>query len=445
MTSKSQKSQKGPSSGSGSAGSSILLDKNKLIGRRRSTPDSEAIASSDDERDHAPKNQPAPAVPSKPGRRPSWLSEVNPLPQRKVSFTGRSISSANSQPTTPSGEAMLGGQSQMFGLGLTRTQTNESGSQWSQQPSSAGRKDPPARLQEVLQSPTARINRRDYGDDGVLGSPRNRDTGFEGAFPFQIPLNPTPKSYRSMSYSVGQLENEAPQFPNAAAATMAARGRGTQASMKHRTSRPSMLGELSLESLGRVREDEADEAAHDLGNTAGMRQPNWHTGAQNQALRDRGSHNAPHSACIVPSGSEEGLDQMALHSRLHELSLDQAVDDGEATPEHRSRGRAGDTLTRRMSEYAVPSSSYQYSDVSVNAQLDNIRRRQWQSSLGFEGIEELSHSRRHSLANVPQRGNTSTELQGRGPLGIDLSGVSRDSARLAQQDEACKFCLPQLL
>jgi hypothetical protein len=88
-----------------------VLDKKGVINGRRSTPDSEALTSSDDEIDpatkmslslHSAKSMPV----QKPMRRSSWLSDVHSSGQRKYSLGGGQplASVSGSQPPTPSAE-----------------------------------------------------------------------------------------------------------------------------------------------------------------------------------------------------------------------------------------------------------------------------------------------------------------------------------------------------
>src|SRR5438034_79764 len=79
---------------------SILLEKTRP-GVRRSTPDSEALASSDDEVDHHHHNHTPAAPVAKPARRTSWLNEVPAtLPKRSSLTASSSLSPVNSNPTT---------------------------------------------------------------------------------------------------------------------------------------------------------------------------------------------------------------------------------------------------------------------------------------------------------------------------------------------------------
>src|SRR6187402_631722 len=87
------------------APSSHALLREKLQGR--STPDSEALASSDDEGDPHRQDIPHPLTqPHKPVRRSSWLNDTTqhiPRP-RKESFASSSMSPTASHPSTPSAD-----------------------------------------------------------------------------------------------------------------------------------------------------------------------------------------------------------------------------------------------------------------------------------------------------------------------------------------------------
>lgn len=85
---------------------SIFLEKAKA-GKRGSTPDSEALASSEDEQEHQHRLQSFTILhSSRPVRRASWLTEVQQAPQRKGSLGGGgTFSPTASNPSTPSEQA----------------------------------------------------------------------------------------------------------------------------------------------------------------------------------------------------------------------------------------------------------------------------------------------------------------------------------------------------
>ncbi|KXH66112.1 hypothetical protein CSAL01_09165 [Colletotrichum salicis] len=247
----------------------ILLDKLN----RRSTPDSEALASSDDEADSHRQDPPQQAQPQKPVRRASWLNDTTqPLPRpRKGSFASSSMSPTASHPSTPSaeGNAPWGTHTQSSGL-MGRAPVPGASFTWGTGIWNNERKDPPSRLSEVLPSPTSTMPPGSAGgsffnpDNYGQTSPAPRDSGPNAQIPFAIPLHPTPKTYRSQSYSVGQLEPDAPPAAMSSS-TILGRGRAHgHSGLQHRPSRPSMLSEMSNEGglLGKVKElDEANDGS----------------------------------------------------------------------------------------------------------------------------------------------------------------------------------------
>ncbi|KAK5242821.1 hypothetical protein LTR40_012653, partial [Exophiala xenobiotica] len=206
------------------ASASILLEKSNP-GLRRSTPDSEALASSDDEVDHAKASAASNMKGNRNGRRTSWLNDVTGSnTNRKPSMTGL-YSPTTSHPGTPGSEISPWSNANM---NTPATAWHNQGSNpygwniWGQD----ARKDPPARLQEVI--PTV-------NGDGI---------------PFSIPLQPTPKTYRSQSYSVGQLDttSAAPNTAPVSTSVEATRNRlgGNYPTLPRRTSRTSGLDSGSL-------------------------------------------------------------------------------------------------------------------------------------------------------------------------------------------------------
>ncbi len=188
--------------------SSILIDK---FNGRRSTPDSEALASSDDEIDRPDHPQP-PSQPQKPTRRASWLNDTTQAAAtqpRKGSFASSSMSPTTSHPTMPSAESSNWGTHGQSGVG--RAHTGSGSFPW---PSgiwtSESRKEPPSRLTEVLPSPTSiqsPSSSAPYFSDASTSqkapssgpyfsesSTTHKDPSSNPTIPFAIPLHPTPKT-----------------------------------------------------------------------------------------------------------------------------------------------------------------------------------------------------------------------------------------------------------
>ncbi|KAJ0126764.1 putative transcriptional regulatory protein, partial [Fusarium oxysporum f. sp. albedinis] len=137
---------------------SLLLDK---LRARTSTPDSEALASSDDEGDDRQESAhsaaQSAAQPEKPVRRPSWLSETSQTQYhpRKESFASGSMSPTSSHPRILSAETCegaWGSHSASSVIGRTRGSSTFT---WGTGIWNAEREDPPARPSVVLPSSTS--------------------------------------------------------------------------------------------------------------------------------------------------------------------------------------------------------------------------------------------------------------------------------------------------
>ncbi|KAH8590276.1 hypothetical protein B0O99DRAFT_655007 [Bisporella sp. PMI_857] len=402
--------QSNPSSMS-SSNPSLLLEK---FNARRSTPDSEALASSDDDMERQEHQQPI--IPQqKPTRRASWLNDTTPsaVQPRKNSFASSSMSPTTSHPSTPSAEsgnwANAHGQN---GSGIGRGAPGAF--PWGSGIWNSERKDPPARLTEVLPSPTSAQPPTSAGN-GYFGSEsgsHQRDLSANSTIPFAIPLHPTPKTYRSQSYSVGQLETDV-LFNGSAASTAGGptnpgRGRPLQHSgLQHRPSRPSMLSEMSNEGgLAKLNEVEDDDDNSTNGSSNHgvqlqsaearikqlareneiLRQQQY----QNTRIRPRSSTSNTFSLSSgyglqdpVPEESEYAVDEPDEISELQEIT---------------SRG----LQRRRMSEYGLGQAALS-SYALENRKLENVKKAYWQSSNGLERLADISQSRRHSFADVPTR------------------------------------------
>ncbi len=404
---------------------SLLLERTRT-GLRRSTPDSEALASSDDEQEHHYQHQAA-SIAAKQARRPSWLNEIQPFPQRKPSFAGStSYSPGNSNPTTPSGE-----QSSWINAAQPATSTIGRGhSNSTSFPWTSGiwntelRKEPPSRLSEVLPSPTSVIAPAPYGDESMLSPTIGREQPTESTIPFAIPLHPTPKTYRSQSYSVGQLDPESVTgMPNNLSYSGRLRS-GQPAGMNHsglhhRPSRPSMLSEVTHDGggLGRLHEVEDDDDESTNGSDQGVKLSSTHgrtiedLAKENQILRQQAANQIEsvrqrNRATSVASSGHSGNNvhySHPIHDTVPEES-DYAVEEIDELnnlqtyiPKYTSTGR-------RYSEYGAGSEARLASlQRAENRKLESVKKGHWQSSLGFGGVAEGSQSRRHSFANVPAR------------------------------------------
>lgn len=405
---------------------SILLEK---LNARRSTPDSEALASSDDEPDSSrQETQPTTAPAQKPARRASWLNDTTqPLGQpRKGSFASSNMSPTTSHPSTPSAESGNWGShiQSSSGAAIGRGHSGSASFPWGSgiwNPDS--RKEPPSRLTEVLPSPTS-VAPSSNGN-GVFGPDSNnaknqssaRDQNSDNNIPFAIPLHPTPKTYRSQSYSVGQLDPDtSATFPvPTGVPSFGGRGRASQHSgLQHRPSRPSMLSEMSSDGTGleKLKEVEDDDDESTNGSAQGaqlqesqakalemlarenaiLRQQNYQT---NLRLRPRSSTTNVAINSYGPGGP------YGIHDSLTEES-DYAIDELDEISELQGITNKG-LLGRRFSEYGVGQAPRPAGYMSLeNRTLESVKKAYWQSS-GFGGLSDIPQSRRHSFADVPTR------------------------------------------
>ncbi|KAL2416440.1 hypothetical protein ABEF95_016252 [Exophiala dermatitidis] len=373
--------------GAHQASASLLLEKSNP-GLRRSTPDSEALASSDDEVEHAKATAASIVKLNRNGRRKSWLNDVTSANiNRKPSVSGP-YSPSTSHPGTPRSEqSPWTNINPSTGVGWPSQQTSYPWTIWGQD----GRKDPPARLQEVL--PAANGNG-------------------EGGIPFTIPLQPTPKTYRSQSYSVGQLDTtSAPTAPNpvstSAEATRTRLG-GQYPSLQRRTSRTSGLGAVETGGLGRLREVEDDEEElrnSRMSEVIATEQARMieRLEKENAQLRQAAQtqHDRTLSGASTSTQPPPGFRNTRLRAAVPE-EAEVAVDDREDLP--LSAGFGGrDHNARRMSEHALGFSDRPTLSSTEHRNLESVRKAQWQTSLGFGPILEAPQSRRHSFADVPTR------------------------------------------
>ncbi|KAL9113253.1 MAG: hypothetical protein Q9227_002588 [Pyrenula ochraceoflavens] len=397
---------------------SLLLEKANP-GLRRATPDSEALASSDDEVDgrQIPTGAQS-AGATKPKRRTSWLSEISSNQTRKPSVTlpGASNSPSGSHPVTPSGDQAsrmhTGSPSLVATPSWTHSGQNFSwaGTMWNNET----RKEPSSRTQELIHSPTA-VNSPTaaFLSDEFQSPPGSRGENTKSGINFPFPLNPTPKTYRSSSYSVGQQEQELPQSGPGYPSLATVRGRPTSqfSALHHRGSRQGVLGELGHDStiLGRVREDEADSETMQPSNQQDSYSANQRIQSlemenarlrQQAALRQRTMSST--SATSNFSNTAGHFTNPVLRGNVPSES-DLAIEEGE---DYRVMSKTADLprAGRRHSEqlYALDS----YSPISTQPEgrpFETTRRAQWQTSLGFGSIPEAPQSRRHSFADVPTR------------------------------------------
>ena len=411
-------------------GASIFLDRSKA-GFRGSTPDSEALASSDDEQDHHLRLHPVTSNPGpKPVRRLSWLTAVQQVPNRKGSLGGNGPFPPASPNTTasPSDQSPWGGNvgsgaGSTIGRGhATSTSFPWGNTIWNNDP----QKGPPQRLTEVLPSPTSVVPPRSagiYTDEPMQSPPLSQENLTDSAIPFAIPLQPTLKTYRSQSYSVGQLDPESSNLPPNNYSSYNAYGRSRNgapyAGLQHRPSRPSMLGDLShdpplLEQLREVDDDEegSNESETDVQLSAQetkIQQLAMENAMLRQAAAERSESAKVHNRAAASIASKARSSAQLYNQLAHDPMAEETeyalcdFEDPELPKLYKYEGMNG----RRSSEYATKSGTqYTVAGNPENRTLESVKKGHWQSSLGFGGIGEPSQSRRHSFADVPTRQNS---------------------------------------
>lgn len=351
---------------------SILFEKSNP-GVRRSTPDSEALASSDDEGDPNRTTAQPPKV-QKPTRRTSWLNDVptaNATLNRKTSGS-MPYSPTASNPGTPSSEQptwMSMSTSSNTGWN-TGTGTGAWPSIWSNQDA---RKEP-SRLQEVMSN------------------------NQEGGIPFSIPLQPTPKTYRSQSYSVGQLESAMANATTTSGDQSRYRMPGQMPSLQRRTSRTAGLGVVDATGLDRLHEEDGEEYQNFSASTQQARRIEK-LERENAQLRAAHAGSRTFSTSALVTAPSMGFRSFRTQGSLPE-EYDDAVDDQESMSGSGLLSRR-DNTSRRMSEQAL--APYERQGVVDNTAFDDGRNAKWQTHLGFGAIPEAPQSRRHSMAGVPAR------------------------------------------
>lgn len=426
----SSKLGQGPYSTAPASNQSLLLEK---LNARTSTPDSEALASSDDEGDHRQETIQPTTQPQKPVRRASWLNETSQTLSRprKESFAS-SMSPTTSHPTTPSAEnggGTWGSHSASSAMGRA---PGAAPFPWGIGIWNTERKDPPSRLSEVLPSPTSTMPPANASNPFYAAetqtSPASRDPAPNSQIPFAIPLHPTPKTYRSQSYSVGQLDPET--APPASMTSSAVLGRARHPALQHRPSRPSMLSEMANDGsmLGKVKEVEDDDDESTTESLQGSF--HQHQTSESKTIEMLTRENAmlrqqqqqQYNSRIRPraaTGSSYANNGYGLRESVTDVSdfaideLDEANESGEALAKR--------ALNRRMSEFGPTSFRSPFGVENRKTDNTNLKKALWSTSMGFPP-SDISQSRRHSFANMPTRQgsissipDSAAALEGPGP------------------------------
>ncbi|KAJ5106385.1 hypothetical protein N7456_003060 [Penicillium angulare] len=423
MAAPSNKQSLGPQSGTPPTATATARLEKSHPGVRRSTPDSEALASSDDDGDHT-LSHPITAPAIKPVRRTSWLNEVPISVQRKHSLPGGPLSSAPSNPASPATDQPPWVTNPSPGLSgsFNWNQSGNSSFPWGSGIwNSESRKEPPSRLSEMVPSPTMTNPPQSAGPMGdEMLSPITRTISGESAIPFSIPLHPTPKTYRSQSYSVGQMDPEylgmmakaggGAQYPSGRP-----RGPGQTSAVQQRGQRPSVLGELGHDPamLGRVREDDdGDESLNgsegDMSYSASQARQIEKLARENAMLRQAaaaGQLDNRYRDRASSSASNTGIH--SVHRIQGGVPEDEIAPDdlGELRDIHSYNALGHPNARRRFSEHSanIDPQFSSFAPPLENRALESVRKAHWQTTLGFGGTADMPQSRRHSFADIPMR------------------------------------------
>ncbi|KAF1930113.1 uncharacterized protein M421DRAFT_3868 [Didymella exigua CBS 183.55] len=379
------------------------LDKSKLQ-LRRPTPDSDALASSDDDREHVPVVvRPAGGYPG--GRRPSsgWLQDIQP--NRKFSLP--SVSFAGSQPTTPSLELP------------SQSRPGTSAFPWNT--SSFSNTQANSRLKEVVPSPTS----AHFPSERSLPSPAAPE-GEEGIGFLLSQQNPIRKAVRSQSYSIGQGDIE-----NSPVGQFSARVR-TTAGVRHRPSKPSLLGDPGV-GLSQLREDDIDEVDSTNSSDHGVRLPQgyWEREQKQALLKQaamesaRARNRATSTSSPVhqhPPPPQRRKTTAGLRGMSYGSTADYAIEEHE-DHEVAPHTLPPSSLTRRFSEHVSILSREPEQEI-----MDSPKKQQWATG-NIHNLNMEAMGRRHSFAHY---GGFNQSM----PLSTTLSNTQEEDESLMSPRQA---------
>ncbi|KAF2800162.1 hypothetical protein K505DRAFT_229341 [Melanomma pulvis-pyrius CBS 109.77] len=401
----------------GLSASGPLFDKSKLQ-MRRPTPDSDVLASSDDDHDHVPARL-APTNPYPVGRRASqgWMHDIRP--NRKFSLPSGTL--AGSQPTTPSLEQPPQPPQQpraaapSFGWNTSSFSSTPSGT----------------RLQEMLPSPTTSAHPT---GEKLLQSPTTveADDGIGFLLNQQGPIR---KQVRSQSYSIGQQDIE-----NSPVGQFSARVRS---SVRHRPSKPSLLGDSAV-GLSQLREDDVDEVESSNGSEQGVRLPPgyWEREQKQALLKQAAEQNARTRHRTASSGSPVNQHRRKTTQGLRNMSKpdsDYAIEELDDSETQIDGPKL--SLTRRFSEHVAarePEIDHQMPQWATGniLQADNLGRRHSFATVGshqaafplstLEDTYEVDETLTSPIMPQPEPFDASAYFAGYGPASraINASAIS---------------------
>lgn len=362
---------------------------------RQATPDSDALASDDDRGQALSASMHSAASTGSrplPARRGSWMNQD--FPQRKFSFGG---ASANSQPTTPTLE---NGPAQHS---LTRSLTSASSSSQA------------TRLPSLTPL-----------------TPITPFTPFTHE-PYNI-VHPVRKNVRSLSYSVGQLEDD-PQSSiapvNAVNPALARLRKGTMPLLRHRLSKGSDTPLVAT--LGNLFEDEDDDVDSSNSSPAGVmlptslvgqESPDYRTASYRNPLYPPNSTGASRSPIFVSQAENPAALDVASSAVVENTNGHGRFVAPEQQPP------VEDNIRRRRTHWQTSTS------------VDDTARHQESDPLGTAA--QVPQSRRHSFADFSSAerqtaltmSSLADALEEVEEEGLGITGPSRDFSANGQQHGA---------
>jgi hypothetical protein len=361
---------------------------------RRQSPESDAVTSSDDEEQKGLGFFSKSAVSQLSSRRPSYAAEFHTR-QRTYSITsGGPLSPTTSHPSTPQGDTAT------WAAGVSGAVANSGptlgplwgGSIWNADPS---RKSPPKQLNMQSQSSNSAANPNPlFAGSEALPSPTTMSANSNGEFPIPIPLQPQYRNYRSMSFSVGQMDLEDQTRPRLSPPGMLSGRSHAQPGLQHRPSRPSLLsGEQFADSpspLRSVFENEDEENSGPYPQTSYFQgHPTNYSRAKYEPATFRGRSASAATIPVMHLGAA-GLALGGKDDRIDEYNESALAEEDDMDLNQFHDQRRFSEAPRAMS------SMYQGAE---NQRLENLRQT-WQSGGMFGLGDSGTQSRRHSFAGL---------------------------------------------
>ncbi|KAK6359335.1 hypothetical protein TWF696_000496 [Orbilia brochopaga] len=376
----------------------------------RKTPESEVLASSDEEQDQSAsyfppglKNPKLESISTMSSRRPSYAAEFSNRNRTLNTQNGHESLLSESNPSSPLAElpvwpASKNTQERKASINLTWS----AGSIWNQ--GSSSRKNPTKGL--VGSILTSNGPGSLYSNSDSIQSPTSLLPGSSNDLSIPIPPNPQPRNYRSMSFSVGQRELEDQTRPRLSPPAHHTLSR--LSGLNHRPSRPSLLSEEHYANGSPLRSvfeapDQIEERLEEspienmpLGPSAYASHSRQYDSLR---FRNRTISGASSSARTITAATGRTIDPNNPEQRLEDFENALADDDdvdalASAGFFGHNRGFDSSNLGRRFSE--APRST----NFPENQRLELLKKQHWQNAaVPFGGEDDLgSQSRRHSFA-----------------------------------------------